>query len=297
VVSGTFLLNALPAHVIFDSGATYSHVSTIFAANLKSELTLLAESVVVEGIGDTPVLVRERYQGCDIEIEGRKFPISLYPIPTREFDIIIGMDWLAAYNAKVVCKKKVVEIDAPDGSHIIVRGERNFQSIPVVSIAKARATLSKGGMAYVAYVALTDSKKAELKDVAIVREYPDVFPDELPGLPPERQVEFVIDLVPGAIPIAKAPYRLAPTEMNELMMQLQELLDRGFIRPSFSPWGAPILFVKKKDGSMRMCIDYRELNKITVKNRYLSRGLTICLINCMERLSFRRLICVPDTIK
>ena len=95
-----------------------------------------------------------------------------------------------------------------------------------------------------------------------------MFPEELPGIPTERQVEFRIDLIPGVAPIAKAPYRLAPPEMQELSTQLQELLDKGFIRPSSSPWGAPILFVRKKDGSHWMCIDYRELNKVTVKNRY-----------------------------
>ncbi|XP_035838246.1 uncharacterized protein LOC118485856 [Helianthus annuus] len=100
------------------------------------------------------------------------------------------------------------------------------------------------------------------------REYPDVFPDELPGLPPDRQLEFTIDLIPGTEPISKAPYRMAPMELKELKEQLQELLDLGFIRPSVSPWGAPVLFVKKKDGSMRLCIDYRELNKITIRNQY-----------------------------
>ena len=101
-----------------------------------------------------------------------------------------------------------------------------------------------------------------------MREYLDVFSEDLPRVPPERHVEFRIDLVPGAALIAKTPYRLAPPEMQELSAQLQELLDKGFIRPSSSPWGAPILFVKKKDGLHRMCIDYRELNKVTVKNRY-----------------------------
>ncbi|GKB48463.1 putative reverse transcriptase domain-containing protein [Tanacetum coccineum] len=96
----------------------------------------------------------------------------------------------------------------------------------------------------------------------------DVFPDDLSGLPPQRQVEFRIDLIPGATPVAKSPYRLAPSEMQELSEKLQELQDKGFIRPSHSPWGAPVLFVKKKDGSFRMCIDYRELNKLTIKNRY-----------------------------
>ncbi|GJR97309.1 putative reverse transcriptase domain-containing protein [Tanacetum coccineum] len=102
----------------------------------------------------------------------------------------------------------------------------------------------------------------------IVSEFQDVFPEELPGIPPIRDVEFNIELIPGAEPILKAPYRMAPIELKELKDQLQELLERGFIRPSVSPWGAPVLFVKKKDGSMRLCIDYRELNKITIRNRY-----------------------------
>ena len=112
-------------------------------------------------------------------------------------------------------------------------------------------------------------KETPLKvgDVRIVREFPEVFPDDLPGLPPTREIDFTIELVPGTEPISKAPYRMEPTELKELKTQLQELLDLGFIRPSHSPWGAPVLFVKKKDGSMRMCIDYRELNKVTIKNK------------------------------
>ncbi|GJU35826.1 reverse transcriptase domain-containing protein [Tanacetum coccineum] len=120
-------------------------------------------------------------------------------------------------------------------------------------------------------VVIVVEKKADekrLEDIPVVKEFPDVFPEDLPGIPPVRQVEFQIDLIPGAAPIARTPYRLAPSEMQELSNQLQELTDRGFIRPSTSPWGAPVLFVKKKDGSFRMCIDYRELNKLTIKNRY-----------------------------
>ncbi|GKF46556.1 hypothetical protein Tco_0136358 [Tanacetum coccineum] len=121
------------------------------------------------------------------------------------------------------------------------------------------------------YLVQVTSKKAEdkrLKDVPIVREFPKVFLEDLPGLSPARQVEFQIDLVLGAAPVARAPYRLAPAEMQELSTQLQELSDRVFIRPSSLRWGASVLFVKKKDGSFRMCIDYRELSKLTVKNRY-----------------------------
>ncbi|KAJ4952203.1 hypothetical protein NE237_029035 [Protea cynaroides] len=106
-----------------------------------------------------------------------------------------------------------------------------------------------------------------MEDIDVMRDNPDVFPEELPGLPPDRATEFVIDLIPGAAPVSKAPYRMAPTELKELKVQLQELLDKGYIHPSISPWGAPVLFVKK-DGSVRLCIDYRELNKLTIKNRY-----------------------------
>ncbi|GKE97306.1 putative reverse transcriptase domain-containing protein, partial [Tanacetum coccineum] len=112
------------------------------------------------------------------------------------------------------------------------------------------------------------SDERRLEDIPVVKEFPEVFSKNLPGLPPVRQVEFQIDLIPGAAPVARSPYRLAPLEMQELSEQLQELADRGFIRPSTSPWGASVLFVKKKDGSFRMCIDYRELNKLTIKNRY-----------------------------
>ena len=115
---------------------------------------------------------------------------------------------------------------------------------------------------------MNEESDLKLKDIPIVRDYPDVFPDDLLGLAPQKKVEFTINLALGSTPISKAPYRMAPMELKELKIQLQELLDKGFIRPSVSPWGAPVLFVKKNDGSMRLCIDYRELNKVTVRNKY-----------------------------
>ena len=118
-----------------------------------------------------------------------------------------------------------------------------------------------------------------LEEAPVVNKYPDVFPEELPGMPPDRDIEFVIDLVPGTSPIAKRPYRMAASELAELKKQLEELQRIGFIRPSSSPWGAPVLFVKKKDGSMRLCVDYRALNEVTIKNKYPLPGLMTFSIN------------------
>ncbi|EOY00066.1 Retrotransposon protein [Theobroma cacao] len=128
--------------------------------------------------------------------------------------------------------------------------------------------LQKGYPTYLAYVIDTSKGEPKLEDVPIVSEFPDVFPDDLPGIPPNRELEFPIDLLPGTAPISIPPYKMAPAELKELKAQLQVLVDKGFIRPSISPWGAPVLFVKKKDGTLRLCIDYRQLNRVTIKNKY-----------------------------
>ncbi|KAI3802094.1 hypothetical protein L1987_30219 [Smallanthus sonchifolius] len=157
---------------------------------------------------------------------------------------------------------------ASDGSEVEVFGDRDAPMPNFISMIKAADYLRRGCEAYLVYVIEKCKEVKELDDVPVVREYPEVFPENLPGTPLDREIEFRLDLVPDAQPVAKAPYQLAPVEMKELMAQLNKLLEKGFIQPSISPWGAPVLFVKKKDGSMRMCIDYRELNKRTVKNKY-----------------------------
>ncbi|GKF50299.1 putative reverse transcriptase domain-containing protein, partial [Tanacetum coccineum] len=168
-------------------------------------------------------------------------------------------------------------IHIPFGNEIlIVRGDGSNNGdesrLNIISCTKTQKYLLKGCQVFLAHItakkAEDKSEEKRVEDVPIVRDFPEVFLEDLLGIPPSRQVEFQIDLVPGAAPVIQAPYRLAPSEMKELSDQLQELFDKGFIRPSSSPWGAPVLFVKKKDGSFWMCIDYRELNKLIMKNRY-----------------------------
>ena len=139
--------------------------------------------------------------------------------------------------------------------------------IQLISVMKTESLLKKGCKGYLSYI-VRDDKDVKLEDIPIVRDFPNVFPEELHGVPPKREVEFTIELVFGTTPISKAPYQMAHLELKELKTQLQEMLDRSFIRPSVSPWRASVVIVKKKDETIRLCIDYKELNKVTVKNKY-----------------------------
>ncbi|KAD2126026.1 hypothetical protein E3N88_41805 [Mikania micrantha] len=268
VVTGTFSINNIPASVLFDSGASMSFVSSTFCDGLSGKVKKIDQVFDVETAIGKMTRVTEAIDDCYAEIGGHRFPVRLFLITIGGFDVVLGMDWLAKYEANIVCRRKMICLRAMDGSSVTVYGDKAMYAPKIISMIKADVMMRRGCVAYLAYVIEERMDMRTIDDVPVVCNFPDVFPEELPGLPPEREIEFQIDLVPGAQPVAKAPYRLAPNEMKEMMTQLQELLDKGFIRPSVSPWGAPVLFVKKKDGSMRMCIDYRELNKLTVKNRY-----------------------------
>nr|GEW43564.1 putative reverse transcriptase domain-containing protein [Tanacetum cinerariifolium] len=175
-------------------------------------------------------------RGCTLNLLDHLFDIDLMPIELGTFDVIVGMDWLVEHDALIACGRKEVHVPYRN-KMLVVKSD-------------------------------SEPAKKQLQDVPVIYNFPEVFPNDLPGLPPPRQVEFKFELIPGAAPIACAPYRLALSELKELSDELKELSEKGFIRPNSSPWGAPVLFVKKKDGSFVMCIDYRELKKLTVKNRY-----------------------------
>ncbi|GJV76848.1 putative reverse transcriptase domain-containing protein [Tanacetum coccineum] len=222
-------------------GSDRSFVDTRFSSMLDIDPVKIGASYEVELADGWVVSTNTVLKGCTMNLVNHVFIIDLMLIELGTFDVIIGMDWLVKHDAVIVCGEKVILI--PYGNKmLIVESDKGVSRLKVISCIKAY--------------------------VLVIRDFPEVFPEELPGLPPPRQVEFRIDLVSGATPVARTPYRLAPSELKELSVQLQELLEKGFIRPSLSSWGAPVLFVKKKDGSFRMCIDYRELNKLTVKNRY-----------------------------
>ncbi|RVX14555.1 Transposon Ty3-G Gag-Pol polyprotein [Vitis vinifera] len=236
VVTGTLRIHTLFARVLIDPGSTHSFVSVSFAGLLGLPVASMDfDLIVATPVGDSVVASR--------------------------------MLRNSSYHASVDCFEKRVTFSIPGQPKFSFEGKHVDRPLRMISALRASSLLKKGCQGFLASVVSNESD-LKLEDIPIVREYPDVFPEDLPGLPPEREVEFTIDLVPGTGPMSKAPYRMAPVELKELKVQLQELLDKGFIRPSVSPWGAPVLFVKKKDGSMRLCIDYRELNKVTVRNKY-----------------------------
>ncbi|GJW40446.1 reverse transcriptase domain-containing protein [Tanacetum coccineum] len=216
VVTGTFSINGHFATVLFDFRADFSFIFTKFALILNVKPSIANHGYVIEIADGKKVEVDRIIRGCKLELGSSLFTIDLIPLGNGSFDVIVGMDWLSHNKAVIVCHEKVVEIPLVDGEILRVHGERVKDSTKALKNAKV--------------------DKPKISDISVVREFVEVFPDDLKGLPPQRQ--------------------------------LKELQHKGFIRPSHSPWGVPVLFVKKKDRSMRMCIDYRELNKLTVKNRY-----------------------------
>jgi hypothetical protein len=268
VVTGILPLFSTLARVLFYPGSTHSLISCGFVRNIaRSPEPLEYELSVSTPLGDT-LISNLVLKSCMFCIEGRELSADLVLLGMHDFDVILGMNWLAAYHASVDCFEKEVVFRPPGELEFRFKGSR-LPTLPhMISALRANRFLRKGCRGFLASVVDLQKKELEIVDIPVVREFPDVFPEDLPGLPPDREVEFSIDLVPGTAPISKAPYRMAPAELKELKGQLEELLDKGFIHPSASPWGAPVLFVKKEDGSMRLCIDYRELNRVTIKNKY-----------------------------
>nr|GEY17703.1 reverse transcriptase domain-containing protein [Tanacetum cinerariifolium] len=264
VVMGTLLLNNCYATMLFDSGADKSFVDIKFSHMIDIKPVKLNSSYEVELANGKVVSTNSVLKCCTLNLLDHLFDINLMPIELGTFDVIVGMDWLVERDAIIVYGRKEVYVPYRNKT-LVVKSDSGVSRLKVISCIKARKYIERGSQLFIAQV--TEKLKKQLQDVPVICNFLEVFPDDLPVLPPPRQVEFKIKLIPGAAPVARAPYRLASSELKELSDQLKELSEKGFIRSSSSPWGALVLFVKKKDESFRMCIDYRELNKLTVKNR------------------------------
>ena len=235
---------------------------------IERELGLEVETLEEPLYVSSPLGIRARIRvigrGCELEISGTLLTVDLRIMDMSEFDVILGMDWLTAYRVVIDCERRRVTVYTQDGTRVVF--QRGKHDIFPQTVYESRCQGQLAG--WLASLTLEDEVRPDLNLPRVVCEYADVFPDELPGLPPHRDVDFGIELHPGTSPISMTPHRMAPVELQELRVQLQALLDKGFIRPSTSPWGAPVLFAKKKHKTLRLCIDYRQLNRVTIKNRY-----------------------------
>ena len=268
VVTGIISILDHDAYTLVDPGATHSFASKPFLDRFQIETQPLEGRMRVSlPVGD-PLLADRVVRDSRVLIEGQEFPADLVALDMRDFNVVLGMDWLSRHRATSDCYKKEVKLHRPGKLEVKFRGMSRELSSNMISAMAAQRMLRKGCQGYLAYVVETEKEGTLVDEIPVVREFPDVFPDDIAGLPPDREVEFTIDLIPGTEPISIPPYRMALAELRELKAQLEELLSKGFIRPSISPWGAPVLFVKKKDGSLRLCIDYKQLNRVTICNQY-----------------------------
>jgi hypothetical protein len=246
VMMGMFLVANHPAVILFDSSASHTFISKNFVEKHCIPYIESREGFIIHSPGGQ-IFTKEVVFHVPVTLAEREFPTNMIVLKGQDIDVILGMNWLAQHKAILNTDLRTITL-----SH---GQEEVLLSIPVVVPA------NPFGQVYEAIM-------PEIQDIPVVCEFLDVFPEDLPGLPSEREVEFVIELKPGTAPISRRSYRMPPNELVELKTQLQDLLEKGFIRPSSSPWGCPANFVKKKGQTLRMCMDYRPLNEVTIKNKY-----------------------------
>ncbi|KAH0682752.1 hypothetical protein KY285_020264 [Solanum tuberosum] len=244
----------------------------VVTAFIAGKLCIVAVSLdrpfIVSTSVSESIVARSVYQGCTVEIIDCQTSVDHIELEMVDFDVIMGMDWLASFYANVECQKKIVRFHYPGEAVREWKGDTTMWKDRFISYLKARRMITKGCIYHLVHVHDIDAEPTPLQSILVVNEFLDVFLDELHSIPPKWEIDFAIDMLPSTQPISIPPYRMAPAELKELKDQLKDLLDKVFIRPSVSPWSAPVLFVRKKDGSLRMCIYYRQLNKATIKNKY-----------------------------
>ncbi|GAU50676.1 hypothetical protein TSUD_187600 [Trifolium subterraneum] len=256
LIRGTCFIHDTPLIAIIDTGATHSFISMDCMKRLNIPVYEMSDCMNIETPASCSVITRLICRNCPVSVFGRHFGMDLVCIPLSGIDVIFGMNWLIFNQVHINYCEKTVIFPKSEGSLSLMNGE------------EVKESLNDHGELFMVFGSLKLEGGVKLKELPVVSEFSNVFPEDISDLPPEREVEFSIDLVPGTSPISMAPYRMSASKLNELKKQLEELLEKKFIRPSVSPWGALVLLVKKKEGSMRLCIDYRKLNKATIKNKY-----------------------------
>jgi hypothetical protein len=244
VLAGMFFLKH-PIIILFDSGASHDFMS--FTCAKKAKLSLVASGAPY--VISTPrgrVDADRVVQKVPLELSRRIFCTNLVILSGQGIDVILGMSWMELHRAVLDIAGRLVHLDSPVYGKVILH-------LPMVTRIKA---------------SLHHMVELKLEDIHVIQDFLNMFPDDLPGMPPKRAIEFKIELQPGTAPIAKAPYKMSSVEMKELKIQLQGLLEKCYIRPSTSPWGCSTLFVERKDKELHLCVDYRPLNAVTIKNKY-----------------------------
>jgi hypothetical protein len=249
VVIGMFLINDTSAIVLFDSKASHFFIFVAYVGKYNMPLAQLRCQMIVSSPGgDMPG--RQLCPKVNLKIKGVDFVTNLIVLESKGIDVTLEMDWLSKRKVLIDCAEKSVKQTTSEGK------EMEFVTEPVVT-AKGVANCAK----------MNQLDASQGSKVPVVNEFPDVFPEEFSGMPPDRDIEFVIELKLVTTLIYKTPYRMATPELAEWKEHIKELLEEGFIHPSSSPWGAPMTFVLKKDGTQRLCVNYRALNEVTVKNK------------------------------
>jgi hypothetical protein len=250
VVIGMFVINNTSVVLLFDSRASHSFISAAYVEKHNLPLALLKCQMIVSSPGeDMPT--QQLCLKLNLKIRGANFIANLIVLESRSIDIILGIDWLSKHKVLIDYAKKSIKLTTPDGKELEFAAE-------LVVTAKGVANRAK----------VNEMDVVQGSEVPVVNEFPDVFPEELPGMPLDRDIEFVIESKPGTAPIYKTPFRMTTLELAELKEHIKELLEKGFIHPSSSPWGALVNFVPKNDGTQWLCVDYPALNEITIKNKY-----------------------------
>jgi hypothetical protein len=245
VVYGTFLMNSIPALFLFDSRGSHSFVTKSFVEKHNISNYPLKRKLLIRSPGGE-IRATHSCPQTKLEIRGISFLVELIILESNGIDMIYRIDYLTKYDGVISCAKRMITLTSPQGERVEVN---------VNMPAEAEAMVNQ-------------LEEKSLQNIIIVCEYSDIFLEELPGMPPNHDIEFSIELLPGTAPISKRPSIMDFKDLLELKKQIEELSEKGFILPSSSPWGPQFLFVNKKDGSRRMCVDYRSLNEVTSKNKY-----------------------------